>query len=896
MPDSPSFGIMSSPRRTERSSRARSRSRSARPAQYVRSPSRYVDANIPHQTLLVPCIPGLRYLQESKYKYINTGLFKINGYEVYVVEQWATRRSNNACIVCYTGNPEHTVTVASITIPIDEDLWSPRLRVFVNELSKMNARKNPCEEHNAYLYVTNLSSFPSGLTLITVPDGDVTLHLKDFILNETLRRIGCGARSGISLNKPTDASRDKFYQLYKISDRAPFEDAVIDLIILVQVSLHYFGLFKLSDVDGLLCDMTEKALNTWWHDIGVGHYGSQSEKSLGPATIAAILGMVTGYRHRLNAAGVAVPKDPFEVEAFKLSISGFQKQNKLKINQVFDANTRDSLCKIPGNISASERFAITKVVKTTVQDLSGIKSQVASDVETTEYDKFLQNVYGHTLRHLFLGKGNTREYEKVITSLSKLAYTWQNILGSNKNEPTLLNTPPSTIAQPGNLDQNGPGTSASGTSAMKNASTDTHTSRPPSKPASILSAHYSSPPDLTRTEYTRDIPVSGFKKGTETDLKWTASEDIVTSKVRQLNSVAVAYDQVPDFVRLQRKERKGGYSESEDTLYFNDISSSGQTHEMAGEVPSKVHSKKGAMHRQKIKTDEAFRKAGNYLRNRKGRAESDDMHSQKGHPENASVASLTKHNSISASLSESENVPISAESSVGLLLSPDESLRGRNGKKYGASDVSEHGNDDTRNGLGYDQGRPSEEDLHDEQLLHTYTAADAASHMSDTEGDSSEHNQPSLTIESELDHLREERLRLEAIEDELKLYAEHWRRHKHLIGPRRAYSVSDLEYPLLPASKVAYSETEEVPYTLSAHRLAIATSKDFPKTESVQSALASVDDRKGPVRRGSFSCAENAIHSMTGSESFPSESILRLLKRVSNAKVQCLHEVERTEV
>ena len=145
-------------------------------------------------------------------------------------------------------------------------LWTSQLHYFHEELSKLQARPKPCEF--GMLYVTNLSHFPSSLTLIGVPDGNVAEQRGNFILNENLRRMGCGGRSALTLHKPTDASKDKFQQIYRINDRVPFEFGVIELIKLVQIALFHFGFFDLANIDGLLCDLTEQAVLEWWTVIG----------------------------------------------------------------------------------------------------------------------------------------------------------------------------------------------------------------------------------------------------------------------------------------------------------------------------------------------------------------------------------------------------------------------------------------------------------------------------------------------------------------------------------------------------------------------------------------------------------------------------------------------------
>lgn len=64
--------------------------------------------------------------------------------------------------------------------------------------------------------------------------------------------------------KNSDAQREKFNQLYKIQDSGDFEETVIRLVEMVQNCLYIFGLFKLADVDGLLCNATEMGLDEFY--------------------------------------------------------------------------------------------------------------------------------------------------------------------------------------------------------------------------------------------------------------------------------------------------------------------------------------------------------------------------------------------------------------------------------------------------------------------------------------------------------------------------------------------------------------------------------------------------------------------------------------------------------
>src|SRR5690606_33451343 len=112
-------------------------------------------------------------------------------------------------------DPSHRITVSVLRIPRDENFWSPRLKVYFKAVREYNARAK--ETELGTLMVTNLSNFPSALTVVLVPGGDVRNHRLDFIVNEDLKRMGCSGRSALSLAPPTDATQTKFYQMYKVN-------------------------------------------------------------------------------------------------------------------------------------------------------------------------------------------------------------------------------------------------------------------------------------------------------------------------------------------------------------------------------------------------------------------------------------------------------------------------------------------------------------------------------------------------------------------------------------------------------------------------------------------------------------------------------------------------------
>ena len=144
---------------------------------------------------------AFRYLEEDPATDAIERWRRLQGYEMYVVEQWACSRTHPTFVICtYTGDPSHSILVNVLSVPSDESTWSPRLQIYFQAVSQFHAKE--METPLGTLMVTNLSSFPSALTVIAVPDGDVKKHRNEFIVNENLKRMGCSGRTAINLQPP----------------------------------------------------------------------------------------------------------------------------------------------------------------------------------------------------------------------------------------------------------------------------------------------------------------------------------------------------------------------------------------------------------------------------------------------------------------------------------------------------------------------------------------------------------------------------------------------------------------------------------------------------------------------------------------------------------------------
>ncbi|KAI9794002.1 MAG: hypothetical protein M1816_006627 [Peltula sp. TS41687] len=369
-----------------------------------------------HQRFVFADPVAFRYLEEESSITVLERRQSLPGYDLYVVEQWACSRAHPTfVIVTFTGDYSHTVTVGVLSIPTDQNAWSPRLRLYFKAMSQYHAREK--ETHLGILMVTNLTSFPSALTVILVPDGDIKKHRENFIINEDLKRLGCSGRASLNLSSPSDATKSKFYQLYKASDRIPLPEAVVEIVRLCQAALMLFGTLDAEYADGLLCDFTERAVNDWWSVVGSALYGLEPRDGiLGPTTVAGILGLLMGARNRLAGYGAPVPKDPFEVGTFKRGIAQFQKSQKLRVSKILDRATLEILYEVTAKAASGDNWMVPKTVKTTMAELSGkggemVMGMVAAkdkpgiaEMETLSLEKFIQLAYGERCRWLWYGK------------------------------------------------------------------------------------------------------------------------------------------------------------------------------------------------------------------------------------------------------------------------------------------------------------------------------------------------------------------------------------------------------------------------------------------------------------------------------------------------------------
>lgn len=396
-----------------------------------------------HQKFVFADPIALRYLEEDPSTIVLHRRTVLQGYEIYIVEQWACSRIHPTFIITtYTGDVSHKVTVGVLSVPTAESTWSPRLRLYVNAVTQCQARRK--ETPLGTLMVTDLGAFPSALTVIPVPDGDVLKHKDDFIVNENLKRLNCSGRAGLKLQPPAAATEAKFHHLYRTSERVPLYSAVIELVTQCQIALLMYGNLAPEYVDGLLCDVTEAAISDWWNDIGIDLYNIEpNDGALGPTSVAALLGTLMGARNRLHAFGAPVGKDAFDIHNLKRGIGSFQKSQKLKRTRRLDRQTLDRLHRVTAKAANSEGW--TDAVKSTMAELSGHGGEMVmgmvrgrekvgiADIETLDIDNLAHLVKCARAKWLWRGKprkgddtfiGGPPAADMMFTTDDQGGYVW----------------------------------------------------------------------------------------------------------------------------------------------------------------------------------------------------------------------------------------------------------------------------------------------------------------------------------------------------------------------------------------------------------------------------------------------------------------------------------------
>lgn len=364
-------------------------------------------------------------------------LVELVGYEAYFVEQWISSRSSNTLIVTYTGDQSDRIIAYHVqalsknlklepppaihavsgnshndspALPFDN--WPPKFISYLIEQLE-SPFSVATETSLGYAFITNLAQLNPFLSLIDAKTGKIADDYILFVVNYNLKKLGCGSRSAATTDEPSKSMESKFKTAFKIHQKTPVNYAVIDLIMITQTFLHYYGLLDPIYCDGLFCEKTEFAIVEWWKMISDIPLAMHIIKIKPPTchpndSIQAIIGFTVLCRYLLELGGnnFSVPKDPLEVKRMKESFTKFQKHFKIETTATLNSETLHRLLDWGQNIKASQNLA---------KDLSKVKNLVKNTVIDITSGKNLQIIAQNaTASPFYLHSSSNYDHGKMI--------------------------------------------------------------------------------------------------------------------------------------------------------------------------------------------------------------------------------------------------------------------------------------------------------------------------------------------------------------------------------------------------------------------------------------------------------------------------------------------------
>ncbi|KAI0081792.1 hypothetical protein K474DRAFT_1656176 [Panus rudis PR-1116 ss-1] len=260
---------------------------------------------------------------------------ELEGFQIYAVEKWIVERRRPVTVLTvYTGNTKDRITVTALAplsslTPVEAQAeWDKAMHI----LRRDGAR--PRESDKGTIMITSLANFRSDYTIVHIPKGNFLEVREQLYTNIDVLRMGCSGRSALTLEEPSDTTKDRFISMYHIPEKTLtraqelFTPTVLELVKLLQAALAICGLFDLApdERNGLLCDVTHEGIERWIADIGEPLLDVEpSERVADPTVVSAIFSVIVTTRNKLHALGHNVPKDPFiDLYSFLKSLASFQ--------------------------------------------------------------------------------------------------------------------------------------------------------------------------------------------------------------------------------------------------------------------------------------------------------------------------------------------------------------------------------------------------------------------------------------------------------------------------------------------------------------------------------------------------------------------------------------------
>ncbi|RIB23137.1 hypothetical protein C2G38_2242876 [Gigaspora rosea] len=341
----------------------------------------------------------------------------LEGYQLYIVEQWVCDRRPYNTVIVFTGEPTHKIKVCVIYIEeekLQSEKYPEKLETLFLNLEEDKTRLK--DTNLGTIFVTNLSSFSSSLSTILVTDGDYDEYYPQFCLNLNLRRISCSSKTALSLKPPTEVQKQKFFQIYSVPEKISLEFAVLQLVKYVQTALYLIFGFPKNFVDGLLCNVTESCLREFKNEHAPNF--ETLENIFDPNLVSILFKMVLSIRNKLHYLNYQVGKDPFvDTETFINGVASFQKWAKRDIiSHKLDSEILNKINETYNRARNPDGLKMRKVINQFEKNLPGISSisshlNTSIDIESYNLEEFWKNFHYEGSKWLWKGKDESGEMD-----------------------------------------------------------------------------------------------------------------------------------------------------------------------------------------------------------------------------------------------------------------------------------------------------------------------------------------------------------------------------------------------------------------------------------------------------------------------------------------------------
>ncbi|KAJ7129648.1 hypothetical protein C8R44DRAFT_850755 [Mycena epipterygia] len=149
---------------------------------------------------------------------IVTDRIELEGFQIYAVEKWIVERDRPVPLLSvYTGDPAHKITVTALS-PAASLSSAEATAEWDKAILHLRRDARPRECPHGTILATSLANFRSDYNIVNIPSGDFLLARDQLYTNINLLRMGCSGRSALTLEEPSDTTKDRFIATYHLPD------------------------------------------------------------------------------------------------------------------------------------------------------------------------------------------------------------------------------------------------------------------------------------------------------------------------------------------------------------------------------------------------------------------------------------------------------------------------------------------------------------------------------------------------------------------------------------------------------------------------------------------------------------------------------------------------------